>query len=250
MPGARLAVLGSPIAHSLSPVLHRAAYSVLGLDWEYGAVEMTGAGLADFVASRDSSWRGLSLTMPLKRDVLPLLRSASETAAQTGSANTVRFGEDGLAGFNTDVFGITAGFERHGRRVLETVLILGGGATAASALVAAARLSATRAFVGVRSIERAAALVAIAGPGDRGAAARVRGPDPDRRAAGCRDQHVAERKRASSSPSILTPSRPRRCSTSPIHPGRRRSWSPGRGMTSSAASRCSRCRRSRRCGSS
>ncbi|MDQ1555223.1 MAG: shikimate dehydrogenase, partial [Actinomycetota bacterium] len=69
----RLAVLGSPISHSKSPLLHRAAYAALSLDWQYEAVEVTGATLPGFLASRDESWRGLSLTMPLKRDVLPLL---------------------------------------------------------------------------------------------------------------------------------------------------------------------------------
>ena len=54
---ARLAVLGSPIAHSLSPDLHRAAYRVLGLDWSYEAIEVGKDGLADFVRSRDTEWR-------------------------------------------------------------------------------------------------------------------------------------------------------------------------------------------------
>jgi shikimate dehydrogenase len=159
----RLAVLGLPIAHSLSPALHRAAYGVLGLDWEYEAVEMAGADLADFVGSRDASWRGLSLTMPLKRDILPLLHTRSELVAETGSANTVLFEEAGLAGFNTDVYGITESFRRHGHPQLSSVLVLGAGATAASALVAAARLGAERAFIGVRSPERAAGLAEIGG---------------------------------------------------------------------------------------
>jgi shikimate dehydrogenase len=157
----RLAVLGSPIAHSLSPRLHRAAYDVLALDWEYEAVEVDGPGLAEFVRSRDANWLGLSLTMPLKRDILPLLDSVSELARQTGSANTVLMVGDRLAGFNTDVYGITEGFGRHGSTTLGTVLILGGGATAASALVAAARLGASRVIVGVRVPERATALVDI-----------------------------------------------------------------------------------------
>lgn len=157
----RLAVLGSPISHSLSPALHRAAYDVLGLDWEYEAIEVTGAGLADFVRGRDETWRGLSLTMPLKRDILPLLDSTSELARESGSANTVLFDGSTLAGFNTDVYGITESFRRHGREHLPAVLILGGGATAASALVAAARLGARKVFVGVRSPERAVDLSAI-----------------------------------------------------------------------------------------
>ena len=65
-------MLGSPIAHSLSPTLHRAAYAELGLDWTYDRFEVTTDGLADFVAGLDSSWRGLSLTMPLKEAVLDL----------------------------------------------------------------------------------------------------------------------------------------------------------------------------------
>lgn len=147
----RLAVLGSPIAHSKSPALHRAAYARLGLDWEYSAIEMDGARLAHFVDGRDESWRGLSLTMPLKQDVLPLLEHVDELARLTGAANTVLFDDDGVRrGFNTDVGGIVrtlreVGIDRVGRGVL-----VGGGATAASALAAMAELGAVRADVLVR----------------------------------------------------------------------------------------------------
>jgi shikimate dehydrogenase len=158
----RLAVLGSPIGHSRSPALHRAAYRVLGLDWSYDAVETKRVDLADFVRSRTEDWRGLSLTMPLKVEVIPLLSEVSELARETGSANTLLFDGARLRGFNTDVYGLTEGFARHGRARLGSVLILGGGATAASALVAAARLGAHSVFVGVRSPERAAHLVDIA----------------------------------------------------------------------------------------
>jgi shikimate dehydrogenase len=157
----RLAVLGSPIAHSLSPNLQRAAYGVLGLEWEYDAVEVTTDTLAAFVKARDATWLGLSLTMPLKRDILPLLDSVSDLVRQTGSANTVLFAGSRRLGFNTDVYGITESFERHGHSRLGTALVLGGGATAASAVVAASVLSATRVFVGVRDPERASQLVDI-----------------------------------------------------------------------------------------
>ena len=161
MPVARLAVLGSPIAHSLSPALHRAAYAMLGLDWAYDAVDVDREHLGEFVSSRDAEWRGLSLTMPLKKDILPMLKDVTELARETGSANTVLFEPDGPRGFNTDVYGITQGFARHGRHSFGAVLILGGGATAASALVASARLGAKRVFVGVRAPERVAALVDV-----------------------------------------------------------------------------------------
>jgi shikimate dehydrogenase len=161
MCAARLAVLGSPIVHSRSPVLHRAAYEVLGLDWSYEAVDVGRNQLAEFVRSRDDSWRGLSLTMPLKLEILPLLQHVSELARETGSANTVLFDGNGLRGFNTDVYGLEQGFLRHGRTSLRSVLILGGGATAASGLVASARLGARTVFVGVRSPEKARGLVDI-----------------------------------------------------------------------------------------
>jgi shikimate dehydrogenase len=161
----RLAVLGSPIAHSLSPELHRAAYGVLGLAWEYNATEVTGETLATFLGTRDATWRGLSLTMPLKREVLPLLDVRDALVDQTGSANTVLFDQRGgdrtLFGFNTDVYGISQSFERHGYNSLETVQILGGGATAASAIAAVGRLSTSRVFVSMRSAARAEQLISV-----------------------------------------------------------------------------------------
>ena len=103
----KAAVLGKPIAHSLSPALHIAAYQALGLDdWTYQAIECDEAGLAAFVGSRGTDWAGLSLTMPLKRTVLPLLDHVDPLAAATGGANTVVFRPDGRYGYNTDVRGI------------------------------------------------------------------------------------------------------------------------------------------------
>jgi shikimate dehydrogenase len=156
-PSARFAVLGSPIAHSKSPALHRAAYEVLGLDWSYDAIEVAEGGLAAFLAERDASWRGLSLTMPLKREVLPLLGDRSPMVDRVGAANTVLIA-DTLTGFNTDVGGIVAAFREAGVDHLESVQVLGGGATAASVLVAARELGATRALVSVRDTSRAGAL--------------------------------------------------------------------------------------------
>jgi len=161
----RLAVLGSPIAHSKSPLLHAAAYRELGLDWQYGAEEVTGDALPGYLASRDGSWRGLSLTMPLKRDVLPLLDAVDSTALLTGGANTVLFdrGDGGLSlrGFNTDVYGVTEAFREAGVDRLDGVQILGGGATAASVLVAVRELGARRILVSVRNPAKASDLVAL-----------------------------------------------------------------------------------------
>jgi shikimate dehydrogenase len=164
----KAAVLGSPIAHSLSPVLHRAAYRALGLeDWTYEAIECDEAGLADLVGSLDHEWAGLSLTMPLKRTVLPLLDHADPLVAMTGGANTVVFQPDGRYGYNTDVQGVVdalieAGVPAAGVRPAASVMILGGGATACSALAALPELGADGADVFVRDPARATGLLAAA----------------------------------------------------------------------------------------
>lgn len=155
----RCAVLGSPIAHSLSPVLHRAAYAHLGLAWEYDAREVREDELPDFLASLDDSWRGLSLTMPLKRAVVPLLDAMSDRAEQAQAANTVVVEPTGgtrrLVGHNTDIPGAAAALrERHDGPV-ERAVVLGGGATAASVLLALADVGCREAVLLVRDPSRA-----------------------------------------------------------------------------------------------
>ncbi|WP_350349785.1 shikimate dehydrogenase [Agromyces sp. G08B096] len=161
----RLAVLGSPISHSKSPALHAAAYRVLGLDWEYRAIEMDGAGLPAFMDGLDASWRGLSLTMPLKHDVVPLLGWRDRVAEVTGAVNTVLFADGGRRlGFNTDVGGIVGALREADAGDVGRAMIIGAGATAASALAALAELGAHRVDVAVRTPDKAAALGAF---GDR-----------------------------------------------------------------------------------
>ena len=163
----RAAVLGSPVAHSLSPVLHRAAYLSLGLpDWQYDAVEIGAPDdLRRFVTTRDGSWAGLSLTMPLKRWVQPVLGQVSELAAATGSVNTVLF-HAGRApsGHNTDVHGVRAALLEGGLTSCARGVVLGGGATASSAVAALGRLGCARPQVVVRSPQRA---VDVVGHGSR-----------------------------------------------------------------------------------
>ncbi|OWA03216.1 shikimate dehydrogenase [Streptomyces sp. CS159] len=154
----RAAVLGSPINHSLSPVLHRTAYAVLGLeDWAYDRFDLDEAALPGFFQQLDSAWAGLSLTMPLKRAVIPLLDEISETAASVDAVNTVVFTEDGRrTGDNTDIPGIVAALREHGVEKVESAAILGAGATASSALAALARICSGEVAVYVRSEARAA----------------------------------------------------------------------------------------------
>ncbi|MDN3248945.1 shikimate dehydrogenase [Streptomyces sp. ZSW22] len=154
----RAAVLGSPIAHSLSPVLHRAAYAELGLEgWTYDRFDIDEAALPGFFAELGPEWAGLSLTMPLKRAVIPLLDEISETAASVDAVNTVVLTEDGRkTGDNTDIPGMVAALREHGIEKTETAAILGAGATASSALAALARICTGEIAVYVRSEARAA----------------------------------------------------------------------------------------------
>ncbi|WNF26004.1 shikimate dehydrogenase [Streptomyces sp. C11-1] len=157
-PTRRAAVLGSPIAHSLSPVLHRAAYAELGLDdWSYDRFEIDEAALPGFVEGLDSSWAGLSLTMPLKRAIIPLLDEISATAAAVEAVNTVVFTADGRrVGDNTDIPGMIAALRERGVDKVESAAVLGAGATASSALAALAVICAGPVTAYVRSPERAA----------------------------------------------------------------------------------------------
>ncbi|MET9421752.1 shikimate dehydrogenase [Streptomyces sp. NPDC006540] len=154
----RAAVLGSPIAHSLSPVLHRAAYTELGLDdWSYDRFEVDEAALPGFVAELDTSWAGLSLTMPLKRAIIPLLDEISDTAASVEAVNTVVFTDDGRrVGDNTDIPGMVAALRERGVEEVDSAAILGAGATASSAVAALARVCTGRVTAYVRSEARAA----------------------------------------------------------------------------------------------
>ncbi|MEU1471444.1 shikimate dehydrogenase [Streptomyces sp. NPDC005761] len=155
-PRHRAAVLGSPIAHSLSPVLHRAAYAELGLDgWSYDRFEIDEQALPGFVEGLDGSWAGLSLTMPLKRAIIPLLDSVSETAASVEAVNTVVLTDDGRRnGDNTDIPGMIAALRERGVEKAESAAVLGAGATASSALAALSQICTGPVTAYVRSRER------------------------------------------------------------------------------------------------
>ncbi|WP_084958130.1 shikimate dehydrogenase [Thermoactinospora rubra] len=167
----RAAVLGSPIEHSLSPYLHRAAYAAMGLEgWTYEAFECDERRLPGLLAqlrpvrgqAGPRPWAGLSLTMPLKRAVLPLLDTVSELAVQVGGANTVVFRDGRGHGDNTDVYGIERALAEAGVPAPGSALVLGGGATAASALAALRGLGLDEVTLVVRDPARAGQTAAVA----------------------------------------------------------------------------------------
>jgi shikimate dehydrogenase len=157
----RCGVLGDPVAHSLSPVLHRAAYAELGLDWTYDAHRVPAGGLASYVAGLGPEWRGLSLTMPLKREALPLVDRLTARAQLAGAVNTVVLEDDGTrTGDNTDLPGAAAAIRERTTAPLASAVVLGGGATATSVGLALADLGVTSIVLAVRDETRATETVA------------------------------------------------------------------------------------------
>lgn len=155
MAARRCAVLGDPIEHSLSPTLHRAGYAEHGLDWTYAAHLVSSGDLPAFVASLNASWRGLSLTMPLKREAVSLATSLTERARLSGAANTLVLEGGTLRGDNTDIPGIAAALRERYAGPVDGAMILGGGATATSAALALCELGARELSLVVRSRHRA-----------------------------------------------------------------------------------------------
>lgn len=186
----RAAVLGKPIAHTLSPVLHRAAYRAMGLtNWSYDSYECDESGLAGFLDGLDDGWAGLSLTMPLKRIALKLADECGDLALAVGGANTLLLRDGRWIAENTDVHGMVTALREAGLNgrsaggvgerpprgsdaggvggsprtgpaaggpgTAGPALVLGGGATAASALVALRELGLTGATLAVRDRTRA-----------------------------------------------------------------------------------------------
>ncbi|MGH3712447.1 MAG: shikimate dehydrogenase, partial [Micromonosporaceae bacterium] len=144
----RAAVLGTPIKHSLSPVIHNAGYAAAGLtDWAYGAYECDEPALPGFVAGLDPSWAGLSLTMPLKEVALTVADEVSALARTLGAANTLYRRDGRWYAENTDAGGMADALRTAGLTAARRVSVLGAGGTARAAIAAAAELGATEVTV-------------------------------------------------------------------------------------------------------
>jgi shikimate dehydrogenase len=152
----RAAVLGSPIRHSLSPVLHGAAYQALDLHgWHYDAIECDEAALPALVGGMGPEWAGLSLTMPLKRVVMTVADEVSPLAEAVGAANTLVFSPaGGKRADNTDVAGLVSALREAGLAGVEQAVILGAGGTAQAALAAVRELGDPSPTVLVRNLAR------------------------------------------------------------------------------------------------
>jgi shikimate dehydrogenase len=153
----RAAVLGRPIAHSLSPTLHRAAYAALGLPWSYTAIDCGVAELPAVLAAR-ADWAGFSCTMPLKHAVLDVAAAVAPIARAVGAANTLVPGPAGWVADNTDVAGILSALAEYAVAPSSATL-LGAGGTAQAALAALLALGVDSCVALVRGPARAGRLL-------------------------------------------------------------------------------------------
>jgi shikimate dehydrogenase len=154
----KFCVVGSPIKHSLSPLLHRAAYAQLGLDFSYEAVEVAKANLLGFL--EENQYQGVSVTMPLKTEAFELSVQASDTAIATRAANTLVRSSAGWSCENTDVYGLSQALGAVG--TCSQIAIIGSGATTLSALTSLASIySDSEVIIYARDANAASAAVAF-----------------------------------------------------------------------------------------
>ncbi|SER84552.1 shikimate dehydrogenase [Lentzea xinjiangensis] len=158
----KAAVIGSPIEHSLSPVLHNAAYAALGLDWEYTRLECAEADVPALVSSLGPEWAGLSCTMPTKRAALAFASSATARASAVGAANTLVRVDSGWHADCTDVDGVVGALREKGFSGGRHGVVLGAGGTATAALAGFAELGLSSVSLVVRDPSRAGEAVETA----------------------------------------------------------------------------------------
>src|SRR3954447_24539973 len=158
----RAAVLGRPVAHSLSPVLHRAAYEALGLnDWTYDALDIGAEDLPDLLAGLGEEWRGFSVTMPCKQAAVAVADVVEPLPQLLHAANTLVRTADGWRAENTDVTGVGMALQLAGVERVTHAAILGAGGTAAATSVALSSLGAQHVDIVVRDPAGAAELIRI-----------------------------------------------------------------------------------------
>ena len=164
-----LAVIGAPIAHSLSPIIQNAALHAAGLDYVYTALPVRADALASAVRGlRDAGIAGFNVTIPFKTEIIPLLDALSEDARRIQAVNTVVIEDGRLVGHNTDVMGFLAGFAERGIALTgKNAVLIGAGGAARAALWGLLRSGVSSIVIGVRNAAKGAALAAdFAADGD------------------------------------------------------------------------------------
>ncbi len=164
-----LGVIGAPIGHSLSPSIQNAALRAAGLDYVYTALPVRAGALTSAVHGlRDAGYVGFNVTIPFKTEIIPLLDALSEDARRIQAVNTVVIEDGRMVGHNTDVAGFLAGFAERGIALTgKKAVLIGAGGAARAALWGLLRSGVSSIVIGVRSVEKGAALAAdFAADGD------------------------------------------------------------------------------------
>nr|WP_277870551.1 shikimate dehydrogenase [Nakamurella antarctica] len=158
----RAGVLGLPIAHSLSPVMHRAGYAALGLNWRYDAIECDAAALPALVQGWGAEWAGVSVTMPGKAAAAQMADQKSARVQLLGVANTLVRTDHGWLAENTDVDGVVGALRAAGVTAPHRVLLIGGGGTALAAVAGLHELGVAELLVAGRRVESTQQALALA----------------------------------------------------------------------------------------
>ena len=157
----RVAVVGHPAAHSLTPALYSAAFAELGLDWQCDAIDVPEGGLPDFVAGLGPEWAGLAVTMPHK-PAAAILGRPDALVKRLGVANTLVFADAGPLAYNTDVAGFVQALQYRRLDDMADAVVLGAGATARAALMALDNLGVGTVTAQVRDVSRAGQWLGLA----------------------------------------------------------------------------------------
>lgn len=158
----KFAVIGHPVAHSLSPKMHEANFRALGIDATYTKFDVLAEDLASFLNERKKEgYCGINVTVPHKQTVMQHLDSLDESAAEYGSCNTVKFMQDGsLRGYNTDIIGFVASLSSHGFTLRgKRIGIAGCGGAGGAIALACVKEGAAETLVAARTRESESRLI-------------------------------------------------------------------------------------------
>jgi shikimate dehydrogenase len=162
----RAGVIGWPVAHSLSPVLHGYWLNHYCIEGSYEKIAAKPEEFADKIAElRDKGYAGVNVTVPHKEAAFALAQGNDDAAQLVGASNLLVFGEDGIAGCNTDYYGLMESLrENIGALEGKSVILLGAGGAARGAVLALDMLGADEVHILNRDPARAGALAAALGP--------------------------------------------------------------------------------------
>ncbi len=156
----KYAIIGNPISHSLSPMLHNYWFKKYNIDCEYEMMKVDPNNLKDVIeAIKSNKINGVNVTLPFKQKIIPYLNKIVNYAKETNSVNTVYLDDqNNVIGENTDVFGFQAGYLKNisnNRNLNKSVLVLGAGGVSPSIILALIKSNISKIYVANRTFDKA-----------------------------------------------------------------------------------------------